>query len=212
MFMKMIKGKKKFILILNLISCFNLSLSAKLSKDKSKTEFKKNTELKRSVYLEQDESAVDEAEAVVVVVEEAESSVASEELATEGLSHSRDPMDDLVETLASTDEETAAVADEEGSVVVVDGDYICTDMKGIAEFRGIEGKPNNLYLTEDVKIDHKVTFHNLTIVGDAGTRGGNRFGLETVSGGFVNFGKDVTLKNCLIRNLKQEYGNKHDSK
>jgi hypothetical protein len=212
----MLKDKKNFILILNLILFCNLSISAKLSKDKSKTELKKNRGLKRSVDLEKDESVVAEEEAVVIAVEEAEVLVPHEEQAEE-LSHSRDPMDDLVETLVSIDVEVEAevapaVFAEEGSVVVVDGDYICTDMKGIAEFRGIEGKPNNLYLTEDVQIDHKVTFNNLTIVGDAGTRGGKRFGLETVNGGFVNFGKDVTLKNCLIRNLKQQSGKKQDTK
>lgn len=190
MFMKMLKGKKNFILVISLISFFNLNISAKLSKDESKPESK---ELKRSHDLESEEEVVVDQEQV------------AEEVKTEA---------ELAAVEVVTEEESPSVDSGEESlvVVVVDGDYICTDMKGIAEFRGVEGKPNNLYLTEDVQIDHKVTFNNLTIVGDAGTRGGKRFGLETVGGGFVSFGKEVTLKNCLIKNLKQQSVKKHDTK
>jgi len=117
-------------------------------------------------------------------------------------------VEQLSEEQAKVNADTIAQA-EEALVVVVDGDYICSDMTGISEFKGIEGQDNKLYLTEDVKIDHKVSFSNLTIVGDvvesrSGGKSGKRFGLETVNGGAVNFGKNVTLKNCLIRNLKQQ--------
>jgi hypothetical protein len=94
----------------------------------------------------------------------------------------------------------------EGTVVVeVDGDLVVSDMTGIDEFVGVAGKTNKLYLSEDVTLNHKVSFHNVTIVGDGGTRGyGEKHCIETKAGGAVHFGKDVTLHNCLIKNLKKQ--------